>query len=148
MGSLAENLDPPFYAAVLNETNRPGVGEDDLAPADEMNSLAPHQPGFLGLETTRTGNGAWVSVTYWTTPEAIKAWEETGDRHIRNRFDGTGLRDTCGIRISKIDEKIGSDRSLRAETPAIPASSVGTLSLGLLATFPAIASLLGIEHVG
>ena len=40
MGRLAENLTPPYYAAVLNE-NQSGVkDEEHVAPADEMVSLA------------------------------------------------------------------------------------------------------------
>jgi len=39
-----------------------------------MLELASKQPGFLGFETARQEIG--ISVSYWSTPEAIKAWKE------------------------------------------------------------------------
>ena len=72
MGRLAENLTPPYYAAVLNE-NQSGVkDEEHVAPADEMVTLAPRQPGFLGLETARDKKGEPITVSYWRDIQAIE----------------------------------------------------------------------------
>jgi len=37
-----------------------------------MRELAREQPGYLGFETARDGLG--ISVSYWESPEAIRAW--------------------------------------------------------------------------
>lgn len=39
-----------------------------------MLELASKQPGFLGFETAQQEIG--ISVSYWSTPEAIKAWKD------------------------------------------------------------------------
>lgn len=49
MGSLAENLEPPFYAAILNDNDLGLDDETHVGPTDEMVSLALRQPGFMGL---------------------------------------------------------------------------------------------------
>ena len=148
MPSLAENLKPPFYAAIINEEDRRKTFDDEITPTDEMVSLAPHQPGFLGLETTWDKNGKWVTVSYWTDIQSEKAWEERGDNKIRKHFNGQALNETCAIKVSKINHKIGPDKTLRAGRPAIPESSmVASLSAFALSTFPAIANLLRHEAI-
>ena len=53
MESLAENLTPPYYTAVLNNIKGGLKDAEHVAPTDEMVTIATRQPGFLGLETTR-----------------------------------------------------------------------------------------------
>jgi len=103
MGSLAENLTPPYYAAVLNDT-RGGIKDaGHVAPADEMVTIATRQPGFLGLEATRGQKGEKIMVSYWKDVDAIEGWINVGDIHINHRF-GVGLADACGIEISLVEE--------------------------------------------
>ena len=74
MGSLAETLRPPYYAAVVT----PVGGDIDLPgrlAMDELISLAPRLDGFLGLETGRLDDGRGAAVCYWKTPAAIQSWK-------------------------------------------------------------------------
>lgn len=148
MASLAENLKPPFYAAILNEGGRPKTYDDEITPTDEMVSIAPSQPGFLGLETTSDKEGKCVTISYWSDLQAEKAWEHRGDNEIRKHFDGQALKDSCSIRVSKIDHKIGQDKALRADVREFVVenkmASVAALVLGLV---PVLTSLFRHEAV-
>jgi hypothetical protein len=104
MGSLAENLTPPYYTAVLNETKDGLKDAEQVAPTDEMVTIATRQPGFLGLETTRDQKGDKIMVSYWKDVDAIDGWIHVGDVHINHRF-GVGLAEACGIEISLVEEK-------------------------------------------
>ncbi len=148
MSNLAETLKPPFYAAILNEGDRSKTFDDEITPVDEMVSLAPSQPGFLGLETTCDPTGKWVTVAYWTDMQSEKSWEQRGDNEIRKHFNGLALSETCAIKVSKIDHKVGPDKDLRAGMRAIPESSIAA-SIGAftISAFPAIANLLRHEAV-
>ena len=150
MGSLAEKLDPPFYAAILNDNTENRIEDaEHFAPSDEMVSLAPGQPGFLGLETTEDQTGKYVAVSYWRDMETLKAWEQRGDFEIRKRFAGAGLNETCALRISKVSEKLGTSKHLRADGPATTPSAMTTFSVGLFGLFAALAGFLGYEqHIG
>ncbi len=150
MGSLAEKLDPPFYAAILNDnTERRLEDADHVAPSDKMVSLAPGQPGFLGLETTEDQAGKYVAVSYWRDMDALKAWEQRGDFEIRKRFAGAGLKETCALRISKVSERLGSGKHLRADGPATTPSAMTAVGVGLFGLFGALAGLFGYEqHIG
>ena len=148
MASLAENLKPPFFAAILNEHMQPKSFDDEITPSDEMVSIAPSQPGFLGLETTRDENGKGITISYWSDLRSEKAWEHRGDNEIRSHFGGKTLEQTCAIQISKIEHKIGSDKSLKAGPRAIPESAmVASIGAIILSAFPAISGLLGYEAV-
>ena len=103
MGSLAENLTPPYYEAVLNETQDGLKDKEHVAPADEMVTLATRQMGFLGLETAQDKKGKQVTVSYWKDVDPIEQWINVGDNKINDRF-GIGLADTCGIEINLIDK--------------------------------------------
>ena len=73
MRSLAENLTPPYYAAILNEFQGRPEDQDLVAPAEEMVTLATRQPGFLGLETAHHENGERVMVSYWRDIDALES---------------------------------------------------------------------------
>ena len=148
MASLVNKLKPPFYVAIINDGENIKTFDDGISPTDEMVSIAPHQPGFLGLETTWDKQGRWVTVSYWADIDSEKAWEHKGDNRIRKQFGGQALKETCSIRVSQINYKIRSIKELRAGILAIPESSIAA-SIGALvfSVFPMIAELLGRESV-
>ena len=78
--------------------------------------------------------------------DALNAWEQRGDIEIRKRFDGVGLKETCGLRVSKISEKLGSAKHLRAEKRNLTSSTLATLGAGVLGLFPSLAGLFGYEQ--
>jgi len=103
MGSLAENLAPPYYAAVLDEAQDELGSAPNGAPADHMVTLATCQPGFLGLETAHNDQGRRVTVSYWETIAAIEDWKAAGDSRLHEQF-GIGLADACDIWITRVEE--------------------------------------------
>ena len=64
---------PPYYAVIFSSVRSDG-DNGYVETARQMLELASKQPGFLGFETARQEIG--ISVSYWSTLEAIKAWKE------------------------------------------------------------------------
>ena len=79
---------PPYYAVIFTSVRHDGDNGYGAA-AKQMFELASTQPGFLGFETARQEIG--ISVSYWSTPEAITAWKENiAHRQVRAvRRNGT-----------------------------------------------------------
>jgi hypothetical protein len=74
MASLADNLKPPYYAAIIE--NEPHASVDEPAnTGDKLVTMAVRRPGFLGLETTRKGDGRPVTVAYWRELSDVEAWQ-------------------------------------------------------------------------
>ena len=56
--------------------------EDDAryaAAAMRMEELAGTQPGYLGLDSARSGNGLGVTVSYWADAACAKAWKANAE---------------------------------------------------------------------
>src|SRR3546814_4424876 len=65
---------PPYYAVVFSSLRRGGDDDGYVAAAGRMVELAREQPGFLGVESTRGAAGFGITVSYWESEEAIRAW--------------------------------------------------------------------------
>lgn len=147
MRSLAENLTPPYYAAILNEFQGRPEDEDHFAPAEEMVTLATRQPGFLGLETAHHENGERVMVSYWRDIDALEGWKAAGDDRITLRF-GVRLADTCAIQVAhvgvddRLDGPMGQIRFANPEGEKAPDTGVRGLSAFVLAAVLSLTGLL------
>ena len=77
-----------------------------------MSELAAQQPGFLGMESVRGADGFGITVSYWSSEEAIAAWKA----HIDHRpTQETGKRlwyADYHIRVAKVERDYG-------KTPAV-----------------------------
>ena len=72
MTSPAITPEPPYYAVIFTSVRQDGDnGYAEMA--EQMVTLASQQPGFLGFETARQEIG--ISVSYWTSLEAIQSWK-------------------------------------------------------------------------
>lgn len=147
MRSLAENLTPPYYAAILNEFQGRHDDEDLVAPAEEMVTLATRQPGFLGLETAHHENGDRVMVSYWRDIDALEGWKAAGDDRITLRY-GVRLADTCGIQVThvggdgRLEDPMGQIHFAGPDGGKEPGNGVRGLSAFVLAAFSSLTGLL------
>jgi heme-degrading monooxygenase HmoA len=79
--SFALTPAPPYYAVIFTST-RTEVDEGYEAMADRMVELAARQPGFLGVESARGPDGLGITVSYWSSLEAIAAWKAQGEHRV------------------------------------------------------------------
>jgi heme-degrading monooxygenase HmoA len=72
--ALAKTPEPPYYAVIFSSI-RNGIDAGYDAAAERMMSLAPQQPGFLGVESVRDpATGLGITVSYWRDEASIAAW--------------------------------------------------------------------------
>lgn len=103
MGSLAETLRPPYYAAVVTPVGG-DIDPSGRLAMDELISLAPRLDGFLGLETGRLDDGRGAAVCYWKTPAAIQGWKT---RVLAQMMEEVSLKnrrieDACAIEVTRV----------------------------------------------
>lgn len=73
--------------------------------ADRMEELARAQPGYLGHDSVRGDDGLGITVSYWATEEAVKAWRANAE-HLgaqatgRERFYDWFRLDVCRVERS------------------------------------------------
>ncbi|HEV7404988.1 MAG TPA: antibiotic biosynthesis monooxygenase [Chthoniobacteraceae bacterium] len=79
--------------------------------ADRMAELAAQQPGFLGLETVRGADGFGITVSYWTSLDAISNWKlETEHQAAQDAGKRVWYSD-YELRISRVERAYGQARN-------------------------------------
>jgi len=69
---ISETPRPPYYAVIFTNCLK-ATQQGYEKTAQRMLFLAQNQVGFLGIESVRSGLG--ISVSYWESLEAIRAWK-------------------------------------------------------------------------
>lgn len=81
---IAKTPHAPYYAVIFTSV-RTEIDEGYAEMARRMLELARRQPGFLGEESAR--NEAGITVSYWESLEAIRAWKNNPD-HLEAQNQG------------------------------------------------------------
>ena len=81
---IAQTPAPPYYAVIFTSV-RTVVDDGYGDMAARMVELAHGQPGFLGVESAREGGDGGpvgITVSYWDSLEAIRAWKQHAEHQI------------------------------------------------------------------
>jgi heme-degrading monooxygenase HmoA len=100
---IAATPAPPYYAVIFTSLRKEG-DRGYAEAARRMIELARVQPGFLGVESARDGLG--ITVSYWESLEAIRAWKE----HAEHRQAQARARDWYAafrVRVCRVEREYG-----------------------------------------
>jgi len=79
---LANTPAPPYYAVVFTSQRAEGDSAAYAETAARMVELAALQPGFLGVESARDETGLGITVSYWESLAAIRAWRDQAEHRL------------------------------------------------------------------
>ncbi|MFZ5863965.1 MAG: antibiotic biosynthesis monooxygenase family protein [Nitrospirota bacterium] len=103
MPAPATTPQPPYYGVIFTSVRTDGDnGYGEMAK--QMLELASRQPGFLGFETARQEIG--ISVSYWSSLDAIEAWKE----NIAHRQAQRRAKDwykAFRVRVCRVEREYG-----------------------------------------
>lgn len=103
MTTPATTPSPPYYAVIFTSVRT--EGDNGYAETDErMLELVAQQPGFLGVESARREIG--ITVSYWSTLEAIQAWKENYE-HCQAQSRVKEWYKTFRVRICRVEREYG-----------------------------------------
>lgn len=100
---------PPYYAVIFSSLRTDGDNGYGTM-AERMVELAAGQLGFLGVESARDAGGFGITVSYWSSPEAIVAWKAHAEHRVAQE---TGIRDWYRhyeLRIARVERAYGMER--------------------------------------
>jgi heme-degrading monooxygenase HmoA len=101
--AIARTPEPPYYAVIFTAA-RSAVDEEEYArAAEELAALACEQPGFLGIESARDASGAGITVSYWTSEEAIFAWKRVAEHKDAQRKGRAGWYLDYTLRVARVE---------------------------------------------
>lgn len=97
---------PPYYAVIFSSLRTAGdEGYEQMA--GRMVELAADQPGFLGVESARGGDGFGITVSYWATLEAIAAWRAHAEHRLAQEYGQTHWYAHYELRVARVERAWG-----------------------------------------
>lgn len=99
----------PYYAVIFtSERTLVDDGYEDMAT--QMVELAKQQPGFLGIESARSGLG--ISVSYWRDIESIQLWKQNIEHSHARDLGRAKWYKSFKVRIAKVERQYDWESSL------------------------------------
>lgn len=104
---IVDNLKPPYYAVIFTSTvtdNLIGYKET----AQRMEELAKEQPGYLGIEYSRSELG--ITVSYWKDLDSIVQWKNNIEHTTAREKGRRQWYQQYQLRICKVEREYGFKR--------------------------------------
>jgi heme-degrading monooxygenase HmoA len=100
----------PYYAVIFTSLRTTVDSSGYEKMADRMVELASVQPGFLGVESARSGDGIGITVSYWASLEAIRFWREHFEHRIAQELGREKWYQWYRLHICRVETMIGFER--------------------------------------
>ena len=71
--------------------------------AEAMAALAAKQPGYLGLESTRDADGIGITLSYWSSEQAIHDWKRVAAHTEAQRLGHERWYQDFALRVAKVE---------------------------------------------
>lgn len=98
----ADTPEPPYYAVIFTNQLK-GHADGYAETADRMVALASEQPGFLGLESVRDADGLAITVSYWSSEDAIANWRQNAEHRVARELGRERWYEWFALRVAKVE---------------------------------------------
>jgi heme-degrading monooxygenase HmoA len=101
---------PPYYAVIFTSlrTIQDDAGYAEMAA--RMEELAREQPGFLGIESARDADRVGITVSYWSSLEAIRSWGRQSEHRLAQQGGRDRWYEGFQLRVCRVEEAWGFER--------------------------------------
>lgn len=99
---IATTPPPTYYAVIFTSLRSPG-DQGYAQAAAHMLELAREQPGFLGVESARGDDGLGITVSYWSSEEAIHAWKHHAEHSAIREQGRSAWYSAFQTRVCKVE---------------------------------------------
>ncbi len=106
--SLARTPEPPYWAVIF--TSERTDGDHGYAQmAQQMETLAQRQPGYLGMEHARDEQTG-VTVSYWRSEEDVRRWKADLDHQQAQKLGREQWYRRYQVRVCRVERAYGFER--------------------------------------
>jgi glutathione S-transferase len=93
------------FAVIFSSKLRPGpeLQREYAQVAQAMDALAKTQPGYLGMESARGADGLGITVSYWSSMEAIAAWKQHPEHRAAQARGNSEFYASYDVRICPVE---------------------------------------------
>lgn len=107
---LAPTPEPPYFAVIFTSVRAAGDDDGYAQTAERMVELAQALPGFLGIESVRDGAGVGITVSYWSSEEAIRQWQQHAEHREAQRLGRERWYERYELRVCRVERAYGLRR--------------------------------------
>ena len=118
MSELAQTPSPPYYAVIFTSRRSSADPVGYEATAERMLELACRQPGYLGVESARGDDGLGITVSYWSSLEAIRGWREHAEHAAAQEAGRATWYTRYSLRICRVERAWDFVAQLPIDEPA------------------------------
>ena len=111
MAVAAHLPEPPYFAVIFTSLRTADDPVGYAAMAERMESLAREQPGFLGVESARGPDGLGITVSYWESEAAIRAWHEQAEHRLAQARGWSTWYAQFDLRVARVERAYGKPGS-------------------------------------
>lgn len=95
------------YAVIFSSRRTPGDNGYG-AMSDRMDELARRQPGFMGVESVRGADGFGITISYWSSLEAIRDWRRNEEHLLAQEQGKEAWYEHYEIKVCKVERAYAS----------------------------------------
>ncbi|WP_372727720.1 antibiotic biosynthesis monooxygenase [Nocardioides sp.] len=99
---------PPYTAVIFTSLRTPGDHGYTTMSA-RMEKLAAAQPGYLGIESARTGEQG-ITVSYWVDEAAAAAWKQVAEHLLAQERGARVWYTDYRVRVATVTRDYGPAR--------------------------------------
>lgn len=110
---LASTPSPPYWAVIFTSERGDTDAEAYGRMAEAMTALARRQPGFLGVESVRDAAGVGITVSYWSSEEAIRAWKGVAQHRTAQQLGRERWYRDYVLRVARVERTYSMATSRR-----------------------------------
>ena len=110
---FARTPDPPYWAVLFTNQRTDREAPEYERMADTLARIAPSQPGYLGIESTRDAEGFGIKLSYWTSEEAIAAWKRVAAHQQAQRSGHERWYEDFFLRVARVERAYTKSTSVR-----------------------------------
>ena len=108
--SFATTPEPPYDAVIFTSIRTAGdQGYGNMA--ERMVELAHEQAGFLGVESARGADGLGITVSYWSSEDAIVHWKANAEHRIAQATGKARWYEDYQVRVARVERAYGKASS-------------------------------------
>ena len=89
--------------AVIFSSRQSQDTEGYAQTAQRMEELAAQQPGYLGFESARGADGFGISISYWDSLDAIRAWKANAEHRIAQETGRERWYTQYNLRVCRVE---------------------------------------------
>jgi heme-degrading monooxygenase HmoA len=111
---LAVTPEPPYYVVTFSSRRTAEDANGYARMAAAMAELAAKQPGYLGMESARDAEGFGITLSYWTSEQAIHDWKRVAAHTEAQRSGHSRWYSDFVTRVAKVERAYTKATSERA----------------------------------